>query len=549
VATRAPVQDGWDCLRHGSWHEARALFEAALHREPSAEGFEGLAWACFWLVDADALFPARAEAHRLYQAAGDTYGAARTAMWIGSEHLEFRGEVSVANGWFRRAARLLADAAPSIEHGWLALHEAEGVLFGQDDTVRARELGAAAAELGRAFGSPELEAMGMATEGLALVTEGRVGEGMALLDEAGAAALSGTFSELWAVGWASCYLIYGCERAHDLDRAGQWCRAVEEVSSRSGIDFAWALCRAHHAGVLVWQGEWTEAEQELHEAEQALERQRPPWLAEATVRLAELRRRQGRCGEATELFKQVEGHVLAAEGMAELALDLGEPSRAHRLAKRLLDSVPAPARALRAPALQLLVRANAALGATDDATDALAELEALVAGAGTLPLRAAASRCAGLIGIARGDVEAATRRLEGAIALYQRARAPYEAARTRLELADALTTLGAADEAADQRSRAESELRRLGAVIPALPRRHDRGATLTAREREVLGLVAEGMSDRTMAAELIVSEHTIHRHVSNILTKLGCSSRAAAVARGVALGMIDPLRAPARTGR
>jgi LuxR family transcriptional regulator, maltose regulon positive regulatory protein len=534
---------GWECLRGGSWVRARELFESSLQQATTPEAYEGLAWACFWLVDVDALFDARAQAYRLFHAEGDAHGAARAAMWIASEHLEFKGNLSVANGWFSRARRLLASTDASTEHGWLAVHEGEGALFLDNDTARGRELGAAAAALGRRFESFELEAMGMALEGLALVTEGRVQEGMGLLDEAAVAAMAGRFHDLWVIAWASCYVIYACERAQDYDRAARWCREVEHVTARMGIDFTWALCRAHHGGVLVWRGEWPEAEAELQDAGRELERQRPPWMAEATVRLAELRRRQGRMGEAVELFKQVEGHAMADLGMAELALDRGEPKRARRLAEHLLRTVPVAARTERAPGLQILVRASSALGDVEAAGVALAELEALVASIGTFPLRASGSFCAGVLDAVRGEVDSARRRFEDAVDLFHRAGAPYEAARARLELADALTALGAVDEAAEQRTGAIEALRALG-VEPSPARRGagDERPVLTPREREVLGLVAQGLSDRRMAEALTVSEHTVHRHVSNILTKLGCSSRAAAVARGVALGLLDPLR-------
>jgi LuxR family transcriptional regulator, maltose regulon positive regulatory protein len=539
------VDQGWEALRRGAWTRARDAFESSLERHETAEAFEGLAWACFWLADADPLFHARLQAFRLFTAEHDLHGAARAAMWLGSEHLEFKGNVPIANGWFRRARRLLAGADASPEHGWLALHEGEAVLFGQHDTVRSKELAASAAELGRRFGSTELEGVGMALEGLSLVTEGRVLEGMSLLDEAAVTALTGGFRELWAVGWVSCYVIYACERVHDFDRAARWCEEVEEVSRRLGIDFAWALCRAHHAGVLVWHGEWAEAEVELHEAERALEQQRPPWMAEAIVRLAELRRRQGRLGEAAALFEQVDGHPLARAGMAEQALDLGQTARARRLAERLLRTTPVAALTERATGLQLLVRSHAALGDLEAAADALAELESLVVSIGTLPLRASASRCAGALDAARGQHEAARRRLEDAVDLFHRSGAPYEAARSGLELADSLTAIGAEAEAAEQRARAAEILRRLGVDRPRSSRHQGDGGgvALTPREREVLVLVARGLSDRRMAEALTVSEHTVHRHVSNILVKLGCRSRAAAVARGVALELIDPLRA------
>jgi LuxR family transcriptional regulator, maltose regulon positive regulatory protein len=551
AAAASLASEGWNALALGKWAEARRSFEESLAAGRTPEGWEGLAWACFWLLDVDELLRARAEAYRLYQRRGDVYGAARAAMWLANDHIDFRGNVSVASGWYGRARRLLADADPSPEHGWLALHEAFAAVVDGNETARARELGAMAAELGRKFVSPELEAVGMATEGLALVTEGRVAEGMPLLDEAVAAALSGSFRELWAIAWSSCFVIYACERVHDYDRAVQWCEEVEAVTRRVGVDFAWALCRAHHAAVLVWKGAWEQAECELSEAERELQRQRPPWLGEATVRLAELRRRQGRFAEAAALFGQAEGHPLALEGLAELALDQDDPARARRLAERLLRSVPPEARTQRAPALHLLTRANAPLGRTSEATHALAELEALASVVGTLPLRASASFCAGLLNAARGDYDAARRRFEDALDLYRRAGAPYEVARVRVELADVLTIVGAEIEAAEQRAASEEAFRRLGVErLPpaslrrvAAPARDGSRPLLTKREQEVLDLVARGMSDRRMGEVLRVSEHTVHRHVSNIFTKLGCSSRAAAVARGVTLGEIRSVTA------
>src|SRR5262249_6111209 len=133
------------------------------------------------------------------------------------------------------------------------------------------------------------------------------------------------FRELWAIAWSSCFVIYACERVHDYDRAIQWCEEVEVVTRRVGVDFAWALCRAHHAAVLVWKGAWEEAECELSEAERELQRQRPPWFGEATVRLAELRRRQGRCAEAAALFGQVEGHSAGGRGAGRTRARPGRP--------------------------------------------------------------------------------------------------------------------------------------------------------------------------------------------------------------------------------
>lgn len=536
---------GREALDRGAWEEARRALERAVELAPTPESYEALGWATWWLYDGPAVVAARERAYELYRAAGDRAGAARVATMLGIDHDDFLGDRAVARGWLRRARRLLEGLETVPEHGWLAALEAWYALIEDGDTTRGRALGSAAARLGRELGSPDIEAVGMASEGLALVTEGLVEEGMILLDEAATAALGGEFEHLWAVPWPCCFLIYACERVHDYSRAAEWCRKMEGFSERRGLGFAWGLCRAHHAAVLVYQGDWETAEEELAEAGRSLEEQRPPWVVEVTVRLAELGRRQGRFDEAVSYFRAVEGHPLAFLGLAEIELDRDRPAEARELAERLLRQVPANARTQRAGALQILVRADAVLGELDAAAAALADLDAIATLVGTQPLEATAARSAGVLHAARGDREAARRRLEDALDLLRGARLPYEAARTRIELARLLADLGRSREATEQALRAEEELRRLGATRDA-----DRAAALagrerpplTPREREVLALVAGGLGDRQIAEALVLSEHTVHRHMSNILTKLGCSSRAAAVARAAEQGLLEPPR-------
>jgi DNA-binding NarL/FixJ family response regulator len=547
----ADLQVGWSALGRGAWADAHAAFAAAVERAATAEAYEGLAWAAFWVHDVDLLFAARERAYQLYRDANDRRSAARVATWIASDHIDFRGDDAVANGWMRRARRLLAGLAPTPEHGWLAAHQGFDALLAKNDVVAGRQLGASAAELGRAHGSPELETVGMAIEGLALVTEGKMSEGMSLLDEAAAAALAGTFEHLWAVPWTCCSLIYACERVHDLERAEQWCRKVEEFVERTSIDFAWGVCRAHHAGVLVWQGAWQEAERELGDAARALERSRRRWGAEASVRLAELRRRQGRLAEAAALFKLAEGHPLALVGMAELSLDRGDPPSAVDFAERILRQVPSENRTERLSGLQLLVRGASATGNVEKARAALAELEATAALVPTSLVRATASYCAGVVARSEGDLDAAKRRFEDAVDLYLPAGVPFEGARARIELAVVLSALGRADSAAEQAAAAREVLLRLGASreVERTTRFFPESRTptsrirprrlLTSREHQVLALVAQGLGDPEIAASLALSRHTVHRHVANILTKLDCSSRAAAVARAAGLGQLD----------
>ena len=537
VRASGPVERGRDALAGGCWEKARASFEQALERSDSAEAWDGLAWACWWLEDGIASIRARERAYRLYKGAGDLRGAARMAIWLANDHHDFRGEKAVAQGWFARATRILDGLDPVPEHCWLAALEAEMAL-GRGDTATAVRLGSRARVLGRELGITGLEMLGLATEGLALTTAGDVEEGMRRLDEAAAAALGGEYEELVGVCWTCCCLIYGCERVRDYDRAAQWCRKVEEFAERMRIQFVNGVCKAHYAAVLTWHGSWKRADEVLSRAISELAAARPPWAPEGLVRLADLRRRQGRFKEAERLVAEAERHPLAAVGMAELSLDRGDPDGAIPVADRMLRRLPLENRTQRAAALELAVRAKAAAGDVEGARAHLEELRSVARAVPTSALRAAACFCDGVLAAAAGDHESAAVALDDAAALFAASDAPFELGRTRTELARALGQLGRRDLASREAAAALEVLERTGAnalcerAQEVLDMLGDRPAgPLTRRELEVLGLIAQGMRDRDIAAALTLSEHTVHRHVSNIYDKLGCSTRAAAVAK------------------
>jgi LuxR family maltose regulon positive regulatory protein len=545
-AVADPLEAGWVALGEGDWARARARFEEALAAEETPEALEGLGWAGYCLDDGELVFDARERAYRSYRERGDDAAAARVAAWLAGACLEFRGEPAVANGWLQRAHSLLDDLEPGPDHGWLALHEADIALAMTEDTDTVRRLAVRAVELGREFGVPELEMVGLGLEGRALVSEGRLDEGMRRLDEATAAALAGEAKNLFCVGWACCYLISACERVRDYDRAGQWCGRVGEFCERHGIGNLLGVCRTHYAGVLTWQGRWGEAERELRLAVEAFTASRPPMVGDALVRLADLRRRQGRLDEAEELFARCEGHSLNVLGRAALALDRGRPEEASDLADRFLRRFPGRDRVERCAGLELAVRAHAQLGQLDRAREALEQLRRLASRAPTRPARAAALASEGAFLAAGGDHEAARRSFEDSLDVLVASEAPFETARVRLELAAALGALrrheaarleieaalgefrglGADGEAA----RAEALLGRLRGARPAIPADRASGplGELSRRELEVLVLVAEGLTNQQIAERLVLSEHTVHRHVASILRKLRLPTRAAA---------------------
>ena len=539
-----PVDAGWTALRGGNWEGARAFFEQSLVEDQTPEALEGLGWAGHMLNEDRLTFDARERAYRLYLDRGDKGSAARIAALLAVDHLMFRGEPAVANGWLQRAHSLIDGLEPGVDHGWLAIHEGHIAVSLEEDTVKARRLAARAVELGRMFGAPELEMLGLGLEGRALVSEGELEDGMRRLDEATTVALAGEASLLYCVAWACCYTISACERVRDYERAAQWCTRVGEFCGQHDI-FLLNTCRAHYASVLSWQGRWDEAERQLSAAVEGLQSSRPPMVGDALARLGELRRRQGRLAEAEELFARSETHTLSLLGRAALALDRDQPAEAVELADRYLRRFPDPGRVERSAGLELAIRALARLGEHERASAALRELREIAERARTRPILAAVRSSEGALAIARGDHDSGRCSFEDALDLLAACDARFETSRVRLDLAATLSTLGRHDRARREIEAALADFEEIGAdseraraktmlgklrKSPALPVEaiDTPLGELSERELEVLSLVAEGLTNQDIAQRLVLSEHTVNRHVANILRKLGLPSRAAA---------------------
>src|SRR5262245_10012507 len=445
---------GAECLAAGAWHEARRLFESALAERETPDALEGLGLAAWWLDDADVVFASRERAYKMYVDANDRRSAARLAVWLAWDCFAFRGETAVANGWLQRARRLLEGLPPSPELAWLESRESQLALAEDGDPDRAHRHASEAIRVGRATGAIDYEMLGRSLQGLALVASGAVAEGMKRLDEVNTAVVAGELKDWIAIGLASCYLIAACDRVRDYDRAVQWCTRLKAFCEQWGLRPLFAVCRTQYASVCIWRGTWIEAEQELTAATDELAASRPAMTADGLVRLAELRRRQGRLVEAAAMFQQAEHHPLAALGRAELAFDRGDLRAAADAAERYLRRVPSHNRTDRVVALDLLVRALAGSGDVDGARTALAELNAIAALVATKPLSAAASLAAGSIALAAGESDKSRRHLEDAVDLFLQTGAPFEVARARVELARALASLGRVDAARDEAQRA-----------------------------------------------------------------------------------------------
>ena len=419
---------------------------------------------------------------------------------------------------------------------------------------RRKRLASEAVRIGQALGAVDYEMVGRALHGFARVTAGSVAEGLQELDEVNAAVLAGEMSDRVLIGLACCYLIAACERIRDYERAVQWCDRLKAFCAKWGLRPLFAVCRTQYASVCMWRGAWEEAERELTSAADELAACRPAMTGEGLVRLGELRRRQGKLDEAMALFERGGSHPLASLGRASVIFDRGDFKTGADLAERHLRRLPAKNRTERAAALELMVRACLEQGRTDEATQAVAELHAIANEARTGPLRALASLAAGLVAARSGDPKSARKHLEDAVDLFKESGAPFETGRARVELARVMGALGRPEAAVEEARRAIEDLTPLGAsleiararaVLDALttspaaasPGADDRKG-LTPREVEILRLISTGLNNQAIAERLFISEHTVHRHVANTLTKLNVSSRSAAVAQAGRLGLL-----------
>jgi ATP/maltotriose-dependent transcriptional regulator MalT len=296
---------------------------------------------------------------------------------------------------------------------------------------------------------------------------------------------------------------------------------VREIATRFDDRLMFSVCRTYYAELLMWQGDLEGAETELTVATAELAAIRPGREADPLVRLAELRRRQGRAAEADALVARTGAHRLRLLVEGQLALDRGQAQAALEAAERFLRVVGKSDRFERVAGLELAVRAGVAC--QDGRAEAAAEeLSAIARSSGTLPMRAAARLAEGRVAAGQGDVEQARSRLQEASDLLHTAGASYEAAIADIELASVLDLLDRGAEAENLRSRAQRILEELG-----VPSTVQRPGGLSAREAEVLRLVARGLSNDDIAHELVLSVRTVERHVANAYAKIGASGRTA----------------------
>jgi DNA-binding CsgD family transcriptional regulator len=475
-------------------------------------------------------------AHRVCLDAGDGLRAARAAFWMGM-NLAIRGEIGPAGGWFGRAQRLVErEEQDCVEQGYLLVpvalqHQATG------DFEAAYDAATGAVEIGERFGDADLVASAAQFQGLIRIKQGRVEEGLAHLDEAMVGVTTGEVSPVMS-GVVYCGVIACCEEAFEPRRAREWTNALTRWCEQQPQMVAFTgRCLAHRAGIMQLHGEWRDALEEARLArercEQATNRAA---TGQALYQQGELLRLLGDFTAAEEAYRDANRYGREPQpGLVLLRLGQGDVDAAAGAIRRALGESTEPLQ--RATLLPAYAEIMLAVGDVEEARNSSRELGEIAAGSESAMLGAITARVRGAVELAEGDARAALVSLRHAWQVWQELEAPYEAARARVLVALACRALGDEDSAALELEAARGVFEQLGAA-PDVARvdSHALSAAaagthgLSPRELEVLRLVATGKTNREIASALVVSEHTVARHVQNILAKLRVSSRTAASA-------------------
>ena len=477
-------------------------------------------------------------AHQAYLEAGKADRAAVCAFWIG-HNLLFRGESSPASGWFARAERLLAgEDRDCVERGYLLISTLLGHVFA-DDAEAAYATATEIGRIGERFADPDLVAIALMEQGHALVRQGHTADGLRLVDETMVAVTAGELSPIVA-GIVYCNTIAFCRDVYELRRAREWTTALTRWCDRQPDMVAHkGLCLVHRAEILQLGGAWEDALAEARRVAEDFTRGilNRRALGHAAYRQGEVHRLRGEFHAAEEAYREASGFGREPQpGLALLWLAQGNDGAAAAAIRRALSETTQPLK--RVALLPAQVEVMLALGNVEEARSACRELEGISGGRKSDALEAMSAQARGAVELAEGDPAEALVSVRRAWQLWQELDAPYEAARTRLLLAQACIDLGDDDTAGLELGAAREVFEDLGAVkdveradslSPAAPR-HSYG--LTTRELQVLRLVAAGKSNREIADDLVISDHTARRHLQNIFRKLGVSSRAAATAFG-----------------
>jgi DNA-binding NarL/FixJ family response regulator len=532
------LERGRELHAQRAWAGAYESLSRADGAAPLGAGdLELLATAAYMLGRDDDYQRILERAHHGHLQEGAPLRAVRCAFWAGLNLLP-RGELGPATGWFGRARRLLErEDVDCVERGYLLIPVLLGhVAAGNNEAAYA--VATEAAEIGARFADADLVALVVQEQGHALIRQGRVEEGLRLVDETMVAVTAGELSPV-VTGLVYCNTIAFCQSVYELRRAREWTTALTRwCAEQPDMVAHTGVCLVHRAEILELQGQWRDALQEARRASERFAEASGNRLAagNAQYRQAEVHRLRGELDAAEAAYREASRSGWEPQpGLALLRLAQGRADAAVASIRRATAESDEPLR--RANLLPACVEIMLAAGELGEARRASEQLGEIAAARESEVLTAMSARARGQVALAAEDPRAALTALRDAAARWQALEAPYETARVRVLLGLACRALGDDDTASLELDAAREVFVRIGARpdlvrVDELARRAQPVAThgLTPRELEVLRLVASGATNKAVAAELVLSERTVDRHVSNIFGKLGVSTRAAATA-------------------
>ena len=500
----------------------------------TAGDYAALATTAYLLGRRNDCVQASQRAYQVNVEQGDRLAAARSALWLVLVLFE-GGEAAIASGWMERARRLLDGVdGDVVERGYLLQLLAYGRIV-RGEFAPAAATVAQVVDYGQRFCDPDLLAVGLSFQGRLEIYSGRVADGLRVLDEAMIAVLAGEVSPVFS-GLVYCSAIEACQEVSDFGRAGEWTHALSTwCDSQPALVAFTGQCAVHRGQLMRLHGAYADA---LTELERAATRYAAlgghPAIGLACYESGETHRLRGEFDAAELAYDQAcaNGHH-AQPGRALLWLGGGRVEDAAAASRRLLDEVADPVH--RSGLLPAVIEVLVASGDLEAGAEAAQELAELAGSFECSALVAAASAASAQLALARGDPAAALPAARAGLTGWTRLAAPYEAARCRVLLGRALQLMGDEASAVGYLREARRILAELGAAPAEFEAAKLLGHTdvpggLSPREVEVLRLVAAGRSNPQVAAELLLSEKTVARHLSNIFAKLDVGSRTAAAA-------------------